>query len=70
MSEIYKSNIIIGFLIAILSGLLLLTFNSEAVEFTMAIRENLFETFVLLLLIAILILVIQLNWKLNVKNNF
>lgn len=70
MSEIYKSNIIIGFLIAIVSGLLLLTFNSEAMEFTMAIRENLFETFVLVLLIAILILVIQLNWKVNVKNNF
>jgi hypothetical protein len=69
MSENYKSNIVISFLIAIVSGLLLLTFHSEAIELTRAIRENLFETFAVLLLITILILVLQLHLKINVKND-
>jgi len=70
MSGNYKTNIVFGFFIAIVSGLLLLTFNPEAVELTRAIRENLFETFVVLLLITIIILVIQLHLKINVKNDF
>ena len=70
LSENYKTNMLFGFLIAIVSGLLLLTFNPEAMELTRVIRENLFETFVVLLLITIIILVIQLHLKINVKNDF
>ena len=56
-----KTNIEMSFLIAIVSGILLVTFNREVTEFTRSIREKPFESFVVLLLILIVSLLLRLT---------
>lgn len=67
MRDIDKSNIVIGFLIAIVTGILFTIFDSEVAKFTSVIRENSFETLVILFLVIIFILLLRLHVKINEK---
>ena len=67
MNATDKSNIIISSLIAIVSGLLFLTFAPEVSEFTKTMRENPFESFVVLVLILIVVLLLHLTVRKDEK---